>query len=210
MAPSLARSFLPPVPSPASGGGNTLQYRAHNTSPPPAPRSRPSALAPPQAPGRDRPDSSLPPAPPAGGLNTLQYPSTRIVEYWRYSSLARLGPAPFSAPLLSASKGAAPPRACSLPSARAPRGGTFLRSVALRFERSRPAARFAVHTAELLSQGAGSPRTPLAPCLRRSARARCTLISLIINRLSHFRASYQGGAPGPLPQRSALICRSDR
>ena len=46
------------------------------TSPPPAPRSRPSVLAPrAKALGPVRPDSSLPPAPPAGGLDTLQYPT---------------------------------------------------------------------------------------------------------------------------------------
>ena len=49
------------------------------------------------------------------------------------------------------------------------------------------------------SARARGPRTPLAPCLRRSARARCTLISLIINRLSNFRAPYEGGASGPPP-----------
>ena len=48
------------------------------TRPPLAPvRPRPFA----EAPGRDRPDSSLPPAPPAGGEITLQNQSTRIAEY---------------------------------------------------------------------------------------------------------------------------------
>ena len=55
--------------------------------PPPAPRSRPSAHAPPQAPGRGRPDSSLPPAPPAGGKITLQYRAHKS-RIHRQSSLA--------------------------------------------------------------------------------------------------------------------------
>ena len=55
----------------------TLQYNARETAHPPtrpplAPvRPRPYA----EAPGRDRPDSSLPPAPPAGGEITLRNPS---------------------------------------------------------------------------------------------------------------------------------------
>ena len=60
----------------------TLRYHGGNCAPPTRPplapvRPRPSA----EAPGRDRPDSSLPPAPPAGGKITLQNPSTRIAEY---------------------------------------------------------------------------------------------------------------------------------
>ena len=55
------------------------------TRPPLAPvRPRPYA----EAPGRGRPDSSLPPAPPAGGEITLRNPSTRIAEYRRQSSVA--------------------------------------------------------------------------------------------------------------------------
>ena len=68
------------------------------SSPPPAPRSRPSARALPQAPGRGRPDSSLPPAPPAGGVITLQNPSTRIAEYCRAPQPGRGGPVPPSRP----------------------------------------------------------------------------------------------------------------
>ena len=60
----------------------TLRYHGGNCAPPTRPplapvRPRPYA----EAPGRDRPDSSLPPAPPAGGKITLQNPSTRIAEY---------------------------------------------------------------------------------------------------------------------------------
>ena len=85
------------------------------TRPPLAPvRSRPYA----EAPGRDRPDSSLPPAPPAGGEITLQtqaqkqHPSSLAGTLFRfvalrsiasplphYRPLARLGPAPFFATL---------------------------------------------------------------------------------------------------------------
>ena len=121
------------APSPASGGRNTLQYQAHNTSPPPAPRSRPSALAPPQAPGRDRPDSSLPPAPPAGGLDTLQYPTHK-----KAPEVAR-GPL---APLRCSTLRQEP--APSLPYARASRSGSVLRFVALRYgsSPSRPALRY--------------------------------------------------------------------
>ena len=47
------------------------------THPPLAPvRPRPSA----EAPGRDRPDSSLPPTPPVGGKITLQYPTHKEQE----------------------------------------------------------------------------------------------------------------------------------
>ena len=60
----------------------TLRYHGETAHPPPTPllapvRPRPYA----EAPGRDRPDSSLPPTPPVGGKITLQNPSTRIAEY---------------------------------------------------------------------------------------------------------------------------------
>lgn len=74
---------------------------------------------------------------------------------------------------------------------------------------AKPYARKNRHKDKLPSSSARArgPRAPLAPCLRRSARARCTLISLIINRLSHFRATYgelRAGAPTPTlrPHRS--------
>ena len=63
--------------------------------------------------------------------------------------------------------------------------------------------------AERRRQGGRGPNFPNPPTLRRSASVHGAIMSLIINRISHFRAAYQGGAPGPLPQRSALICRSD-
>ena len=154
--------------------------RPNFTLPHPSPRSRrPSS---PLALGRsDRSVRQLAaPRPARGGQDYPAKPKHTKSRRLGLSSLARLGPAPFSAPLLSATKGAVPQRACSLPSACASRSGTFLRSVALRYERSRPAPRFAIHGCYRIrpssSARARGPRTPLAPRLRRSARACCTIM----------------------------------
>jgi hypothetical protein len=150
--------------------------QAHNSTPPPAPCSRrPSSPLALWRSGRSVRQLAAP-RPARGGLNYPAYPKRTKAEYSgkvrsrvsvrlrsplrcsplrkepsrhalaHYRPLARLEAAPFSAPLLSASKGAAPPRASLfiLPSSSA---GTR-----------------------------GPPRTPLAPRLRRSARACCAIM----------------------------------
>ena len=234
-APSLFARRLPALYLAAHRKFNRLDRTFLSPTLPPLAPVRPRPYA--EAPGRDRPDSSLPPSPPSGGKITLRNQSTRIAEY---CSRVR------SRELVSAPLHFAPPRARSLITirsiesmehsiaARALRRSSIARSsfAPLLFARSffarssyapclfarrlhalylaahrkfntlqnRTHERIDIKTNCRAPQpGRGGPVPPLAPCLRRSARARCALISLIINRLSNFRAPYEGGASGPPP-----------
>ena len=77
----LPRSVVPPSrPFPRKRGWDMPGRRHPATElPPPSPRSRPSARAPPQASVRDRPDSSLPPSPPSGAKLPCRTPTA---ENW--------------------------------------------------------------------------------------------------------------------------------
>ena len=190
------------------------------THPPLAPvRSRPSA----SAPGRARPDSSLPPAPPAGGLEnkTMQHVRSLAGTRLRFASLrSAWSPLAHYAPLdrepgallrsqarssapcplsryfgtVKPSKGnyplphPPPARACpftsprfrsgraradsSLPPA-PPAGGSKNKTILTKQKKK--------NICRAPQPRRVGPRTPLAPCLRRSARA-CFAINTIMNK----------------------------
>ena len=172
-----------------------------------------------EAPGRGRPDSSLPPSPPSGGKITLRNQSTRIAEYCsKVRSRAVLQTARSLITIRSIESMESPTlRYTSLGVSFAPLLfarrllGSFLfarslHALYLAAHRKFNTLRYRAHeridiktNCRAPQPGRGGPVPPSRPAFVARLALAAPLCVYMINRSSHFRAPYEGGASGPPP-----------